>query len=115
MKKIISLICVLSFLTILALGITPADQAHAAIWTDFGAATNFGEYASLVIQWATPVIGLFALIMVIYAGYVYMTSQGNPEQVNLAKDILIGVIAGVILLFTAEILLKNVIGAKYGL
>jgi len=93
----------------------PSGQAHAAIWTDFGAATNFGEYASLVIQWATPVIGLFATIMVIYAGYVYMTSQGNPEQVNTAKDILIGVIAGIILLFTAEIILKNVIGAKYGL
>lgn len=85
------------------------------IWTDFGAAGTVGGYVSLVMDWMIPFLGGVAFLMVIYAGYMYMTSQGNPEQINKAKEILIGVIAGVILLFTIEILLKNVIGTGSGL
>jgi hypothetical protein len=48
--------------------------------------------------------------MLIWAGYLYMTSQGNQDNITSAKDIITGVVLGLLLLFTAEILLKNVIG-----
>lgn len=84
--------------------------AKAAIWTDFGEANSLGDYITLVWLWLRAALGFGAVLMIIVAGYMYMTSQGNPEQINRAKDILIGVIAGVVLLFTIQVLLKNVIG-----
>lgn len=89
---------------------TPINPAGEGIWSDFGKARNVGDYVSLVLRWAIPVLGFLAFLMMIYAGYMYMTSQGNPETINKAKEIIIGVIVGIVLLFTIEILLKNVIG-----
>ena len=109
MKKLFN-----SFLSALVLILISAPATvHAAIWSDFGSANNFGEYASLIFAWTTPILGIIAFLMVIYAGYIFMTSEGNPQQVTTAKDILTGVIVGIILYFTAELLLRNVIGTKY--
>ena len=78
--------------------------------TDLGSFRSIGEFLTGFFTWAIPITGALALIMFIYAGYLYMTSQGNQENITNAKDIIIGVIAGLLLLFTARILLENVIG-----
>lgn len=84
-----------------------------AVQTDIGEFSNIGGYVSALFNtWAMPIITGLAVLMFIYAGYLYMTSQGNQEQISLAKEIIIGVIAGVLLLFTAWILLNNVIGIR---
>lgn len=83
-----------------------------AVNTDFGTASNVGEYISKIFIKLIPAVGGLAVLMMIYAGYLYMTSQGNSEQINKAKDIILGVIFGIILLFTIEVLLKNVVGVK---
>lgn len=76
--------------------------------TDIGCITSVENYINQVLVWAYPVIGSLAILMIIYSGYVYMTSQGNPERINHAKDVIIGVIVGIVLLFTIRILLTTV-------
>ncbi len=82
------------------------DKAYA-IETEFGEAKNLTEYINLIMPWILGIASSLAVLMMIYAGYIYMTSQGNPEATGRAKDIIIGVISGVLLLFIIEIILNQ--------
>ena len=79
--------------------------AQAPSQTEFGPASNLSQYVNLIMTWVLPVIGGLAVLMLIYAGYIYMTSQGSPEAIGRAKDIIIGVVIGILLLFTIGIIL----------
>ena len=82
--------------------------AQGTVETDFGPATGIGQYVNNILTWLMPVVGGLAFLMLIYAGYLYMTSQGNPDNINQAKEILIGVIVGVILLFGISLILREI-------
>jgi len=78
------------------------------VTTDFGWVCNIADYVNKLLPWIMGIVGGLAVLMLVYAGYIYMTSQGNPERVSLAKDIIIGVIIGIILLFIIEVILKTI-------
>lgn len=80
--------------------------------TDFGTFKSFGEFANEVFRWGMPTIGSLAVLMFIYAGFLYMTSKGDQANITTAKDIITATIIGLVVLFTAGILMKNVIGMK---
>jgi hypothetical protein len=79
-----------------------------AYTTDIGDASNINQYVNLILKWVLPIVGGLAVLMLIYAGYLYMTSQGNPETVGQAKDIIVGVIVGILLLFLIGIILSTI-------
>ncbi len=81
------------------------------VGTDLGGNLhNFGEFMNQVLEWGIPALGAVAVIVLTYAGYLYMTSQGNQENIGTAKELIMGVVLGLLLLFCAEILVKNIIG-----
>jgi TRAP-type C4-dicarboxylate transport system permease small subunit len=80
------------------------------VTTDLGSTTNFSEFLTQFFAWALPITSATAVLVLIYAGYLYMTSQGNQENITTAKELITGVVLGILLLFTARILLRNVIG-----
>lgn len=82
--------------------------ALADVSTEFGPVSGVTEYVSKILKWLYPIIGGLALLMIIYAGYLYMTSQGNPDSVNRAKDIIIGVVTGIVLLFLIKVILNQI-------
>lgn len=81
--------------------------------TEFGNAQNLGDYISNVFTWVIHLAEALAVLMLVYAGYLYMTSQGNPDGINQAKDIIIGVVTGIILLFLIEVILVKTIGMQF--
>jgi hypothetical protein len=97
--------------TALLASLTPGlIYAQRTAQTELGTVSNFGDFLKLVFDWAIPITGSIAVIMFVYAGYLYMTSQGDTGKIGEAKEIIVGVIVGVMLLFTIGILMKNVIG-----
>lgn len=78
---------------------------------EIGSVSNAGDFATKLMQWAQPVIASLAVVMLIVAGYFYVTSQGNPEGIKSAKEIIIGVVSGLALLYLAT-LLFNTIGVN---
>lgn len=46
-------------------------------------------------------VGVIFLILMIYAGLMWMTAQGNSQQVDKAKDLLINAVFGIIIVFSA--------------
>jgi len=57
--------------------------------------------AGSIIGTVLSFIGVLFLIMMIYAGIMWMTAQGNDQQVTKAKDLLINSIIGIIIVFAA--------------
>lgn len=73
-------------------------------------AGTLGDYITLLFDWVIP-FGLGAGgLVIVYAGYVYMTGQGSPESTKYAKELILGVIVGLAIIILAGVLLQNVIG-----
>ncbi|MDP3244630.1 MAG: hypothetical protein Q8M83_03140 [bacterium] len=58
--------------------------------------------------------GSVALMMFIYGGALWLTSGGNSEKITKGRDIMIWTTAGLVVMFSAYIVTKFVIGALLG-
>lgn len=57
--------------------------------------------SGIIIGTVLSFVGVLFLIMMIYAGIMWMTAQGNDQQVTKAKDMLINSVIGIIIIFAA--------------
>jgi len=71
---------------------------------------KIGDLVTILYKWAIPLGSALAALVIIYAGYLYATSQGNPDSVKMAKDLIIGALVGLALIILAGVILRNVIG-----
>ena len=81
-------------------------EAGVAAQSDQGLAIVIGQY----IQIALSFVGVLFFILMIYAGFIWMTARGNDQQVEKAKKILINSLAGVIIVLAAYTITSFVIG-----
>jgi len=73
--------------------------------------TNLSELIGNIIKVFLSVLGLIFLILVLYAGYLWMTSQGDTEKIKKAKDILINATIGLIITLSAYAITSFIISA----
>jgi type IV secretion system pilin len=66
------------------------------------------DYVDSGYTFAASIGGLVAVIMLIYAGYRYITSYGNPENISEAKDIVEKTLIGLALLVLAAVILNSI-------
>ena len=72
-----------------------------------GDAAGVGEskpLAQLVgnyVQAAMGLLGIVLVVLVIYAGFLWMTAQGSEEKIKKAKGIISSAIIGLVLIFAA--------------
>lgn len=57
--------------------------------------------AGVIIGVVLSFIGALFLILMIYAGIMWMVSQGNEQEVTKAKGLIINAIVGIIIVFAA--------------
>lgn len=50
-----------------------------------------------IIKYFITFLGLIAVVMVMYSGFLWMTSEGDPEKINKAKKTLINSVIGLII------------------
>ncbi|MSU76396.1 hypothetical protein EXS54_02930 [Patescibacteria group bacterium] len=70
--------------------------------------TSVVEYVNDAYNFLAIVGGLVAVLMLIYAGYRYMTSYGDPEKIADAKDIVEKSLIGLGLLILAALILNTI-------
>ena len=68
--------------------------------------SDFTGYIKAVFDFSLKLGVALTALMLIFAGYKYMTSQGNPTALNEAKDIMIGSISGFIMLLLVYLILN---------
>jgi len=73
-----------------------------------GGVSGLGEFSgnlpSLIGRIINALLGLVSvvfLVLMIYAGFLWMTAGGNEEQVKKAKNLIIGTIIGAAIIFAA--------------
>lgn len=59
------------------------------------------DYTALIIRTVLGVMGIVVLILVIYAGVLYLGAAGNPERIKKATNILLSAALGLIVIFGA--------------
>lgn len=70
---------------------------------------HFMDYMGAVFFFAMRLGAALTTLMIVYAGYKYMTSQGNPTAIGEAKEIIIGSLSGFAMLLLIYLIL-NVLG-----
>ncbi len=68
---------------------------------------GYAEYIGDIYNFSLKLGSAIVVLMMIYAGIKYMTSQGNPSVINEAKDIIIGSLSGLAFLILAYFILKT--------
>ncbi len=66
-----------------------------------------------VVQWALIFAGVVALFLIIFAGFKFVTSKGDPQEVDNAKKTLTYAIIGLLLILLSFAIL-NLIASVTG-
>lgn len=54
-----------------------------------------------IINWVLGLLGIIAVIMILYAGFQWMTAGGNEDKVSSAKKIISAAVVGLIIILLA--------------
>ena len=60
------------------------------------------EFIQLIISTLIPLITPFIIIFIVYAGFLFVTAQGNDEKLKKAKQVLLYTVIGTAVLLGAE-------------
>lgn len=80
-------------------------------------ADSFTELLNAIIDFIFYLALGIAPIMIIVAGFFFITAQGEPEKIQTAKRIILWVLIGLIVVFCAKGLIKlfgEIFGVKTG-
>ncbi|MDO8499851.1 MAG: hypothetical protein Q7S66_04290 [bacterium] len=68
--------------------------------------TGPADLIARVIIYLVAVIGSFALALYVWAGFVYMTAQGNAERLESSKRILVWTTLGVVAILSSGLVVN---------
>jgi hypothetical protein len=90
---------------------------------EYGEFTGLGERdprqtIARIIQVALSLLGIIAIVTILYAGFTWMTSGGSEEKIGKAKKTLIAAIIGLAIILSAyaitNFVLRNLYSATTG-
>ena len=67
-----------------------------------------------IIRVALGLLGIIALVLMLYAGFLWMTAGGNEEQIDSAKKVLTNAIIGLAIILSAYAIVSFVISKLVG-
>ena len=76
-----------------------------------GGQTGLRGIVLTIVNFFLTFLGLLAVIMVIYGGFLYVSSAGNEENVNKAKKILLYAVLGIVIIIVSFALVNTLLGA----
>lgn len=62
---------------------------------------NVGSIAAVVISALLSILSLIFIILLLYAGFIWMTARGEEQQVNKAKDTIQMAVIGLVVIMAA--------------
>ena len=70
-------------------------------------ATEATDIIKIVISAALGIIGSFALLMLVWGGFQWLTSAGNPEKVSAGTQTMVWALIGVMVVLASYVLLST--------
>ena len=66
---------------------------------------NTAEFVGYLLRWSMGIAGGIAFILIVYAGFIIVTSAGSPQKIQAGKELLTAAVTGLmVLIFGAFIL-----------
>jgi len=62
---------------------------------------TLGQITSTALVWLFPIAGLLLLLYLLYGGFRFMTSAGDPQAASQAKGIITTALVGFVVIFVA--------------
>ncbi len=76
-----------------------------------GGESDFKSIVKTILNFALSFLGFVMVIMVIYAGVLYVTAAGNEDNVGQAKKILMYCAIGTVIIFISFAFVNTLLGA----
>jgi len=79
----------------------------------FSTSLTLGSIISVLLRYLFPILALIFILMIIYGGFKFMTSTGNPQAIQGAKSVIITAFLGFIIIFLSYWITKliaNILG-----
>ncbi|MFA5070291.1 MAG: hypothetical protein WC528_03335 [Patescibacteria group bacterium] len=54
-----------------------------------------------ILQWILGLLGLIAVVILVIAGFMWMTAAGNEDKIDKAKKMISGAVIGIIIILLA--------------
>jgi len=110
MKKLLVLTMLLSIFVFSAMPVLALETG-----LNYGTYTGLGtkdirEGIMAVIRILLSFLGIIAIVIILYGGFVWLTSGGSEEKVGSAKKIISAGVVGLVIIFVAYALATFVIG-----
>lgn len=67
---------------------------------------NTNQFMGWILGWAVGVGGGIAFLLIVYASFMIMTSQGIPDRLKAGQELLTSAISGLIMLIFSVFILK---------
>lgn len=71
--------------------------------------TSTKEIMQSIVKWLLSLIGTIAVISLLYGGFLYITSQGEENKAEKAKNIILYSVIGIIIIGLSAIIVNVVI------
>ncbi len=101
----------LSVDTVFANSLLNSSDAPSIITNATGGEGDAKALILRIVNYFLTFLGVIAVLMVIYAGVLYVTSAGNDDSVGQAKKILLYSGVGLLLVFVSFALVNTILGA----
>lgn len=85
------------------------DPNDPTCWTGDGPNTSIPEIVQKVLDFATVFAVVVCVAILIFAGYNYMTANGDENKISKATKSITWAIIGLVVVFAARILIRFVI------
>lgn len=73
-------------------------------------ATRLNNFIRKIVNILSAIVGVVAVIMIIYGGFRYITSGGNDTSVTSAKNTILYAIIGLVVVALSQIIVHFVLG-----
>ena len=102
----LTILATLVFSLALAPAALAAPTTQQALGLTYGTVTGLGstdirETIASIINVALGLLGIVALVIVLYGGFKWMTAGGSDEQVGEARKIIISGVVGLAIIFSS--------------
>jgi len=67
-----------------------------------------GEYVSALYNYVLGIVGILAVVVIIFAGGIWLTAGGSPERIKTAQEYIFGAVTGVVLAFGSYLILYTI-------
>lgn len=117
LTSVAKLLVAAAIVSMLLAGILAWDAAEAqtVIGNPLGEGATFHSIIQNVVRFANSLLAPLSTLMVLIAGFLYMTGGGNPEKIKTARQVLIWTLVGiavVIVANVAETIVREVLGIR---